>query len=155
MAETASIDVPLNLVRGGFYFEVFIDGVDDVYQTFTKVSGSKSTSEGLEYMHGGDQFVQRAPGRPTFDNVTFERIYNGVDQLYKWRRAIESGVFDNDSRRDVTVYLKDSTGKDIRKMVLVKAWPISWNMPDLDANTSSPAIESFELAATEVFEEKI
>ena len=62
---------------------------------------------------------------------------------------------DNDSRRDVTVYLKDSAGKDIRKMVLVKAWPISWNMPDLDANSSSPAIESFELAATEVFEEKI
>lgn len=153
MAE--SIDVAIKNVRGGFYFEVFIDGMDDILQTFTKVSGSKSNSEGLEYMHGGDQFVQRAPGRPTFDNVTFERIYNGVDELYKWRRAIEDGIFDDDSRRDVTVYLKDSAGKDIRKMVLVKAWPISWNMPDLDANSSSPAIEIFELAATQVFEEKI
>ena len=43
----------------------------------------------------------------------------------------------------------------IRSMILVKAWPCKWNMPDLDAGDSSPAIETIELAIVQVYEEDL
>lgn len=139
-------------VRGSFRFEVKINGLN-IFQTFVKISGAKSYSEELEYMHGGDAYVQKAPGRPKFDNVRFERIFTGLDDLYYWRRSIEQGSFDESTRKDVTVYLKDLAGNDIRMMILRNAWPIAWEMPEFDSGASSPAMENFELAATEVYEE--
>ena len=43
----------------------------------------------MEYMHGTDPYVRKNPGRVTFEDVTLERVYNGLDDFYVWRQEIE------------------------------------------------------------------
>jgi len=140
---------------GGFRFRVVVAGIteDMINASFSKISGLVSKSEEIEFMHGTDSYVRIAPGRSHFEPVEFERVYNGLDAFYMWRREIEVGHFDSDLRRDVRVELLDSQERVIRTMVLVSAWPIAWEMPDLSADSSAPAIEKFSLACKEIYED--
>jgi phage tail-like protein len=140
---------------GGFRFRVFIEGitVDRINDAFTKISGLTSESEDIPFMHGTDPYVYLAPGRSKFQAVEFERVYNGIDSFYRWRREIETGTFDDEQRVVVRVEVLNSKSEVLRTMVLVNAWPIKWEMPDLDAGTSGPAIEKFSLVCKEIYEE--
>lgn len=140
---------------GGFRFRVSIEGitVDRINDAFTKISGLTSQSEEIPFMHGTDPYVYLAPGRSKFEPVEFERVYNGIDAFYKWRRDIETGTFDDEQRVGVRIEVLSIKGEVVRTMVLVNAWPIKWEMPDLDAGASGPAIEKFSLACKEIYEE--
>lgn len=147
--------LPTEQHYGGFRFRVVVAGIteDMINASFSKISGLVSKSEEIQFMHGTDAYVRLAPGRSHFEPVEFERVYNGLDAFYMWRREIEVGHFDSDLRRDVRVELLDSQERVIRTMVLVSAWPISWEMPDLSADSSAPAIEKFSLACKEIYED--
>jgi phage tail-like protein len=143
---------------GGFRFRLFMANADGQFtdqhinQSFVKVSGVATESEIVEYMQGTDISVNTSPGRVKYANITLDRVFKGTDDLYKWRRKIERGLTD---RRDIKIEMLalDNTTL-IRSMILHKAWPCKWNMPDLDAGDSSPAIETIELAIVEVYEEQ-
>ncbi|HCH65130.1 MAG: hypothetical protein CL927_10350 [Deltaproteobacteria bacterium] len=152
---------------GSFHFEVTIPGVSDTnaaYNTkFTRVSGVSSESEQLTWMQGSDRSVNTAPGRVKYADITLERVFDGVDAFYTWRRRIENGQFitaDGTStgyRRDVVVRMfrrdfRVEGTKCVRKMVLRGAWPSRWQLPDLDANSSNLAIETIVLTVSDVEE---
>lgn len=148
---------PVDKAYGGFKFRLFVAGADGQFtdsginQAFVKVSGVASESEIVEYMQGTDASVCTSPGRVKYANITLDRVFKGTDDLYKWRRRIEFGHTD---RRDIKIeMLALDNATLIRSMILHKAWPCKWNMPDLDAGDSSPAIETIELAVVEVYEE--
>ena len=147
--------MPTDSHYGGFRFRVFVEGItaDRINDAFTKISGLTSESEDIPFMHGTDPYVYLAPGRSKFQPVEFERIYNGIDSFYKWRREIETGTFDDEQRVSVRVEVLNSKAEVVRTMRLVDAWPIKWEMPDLDAGASGPAIEKFSLACKEIYEE--
>ena len=147
--------MPTDSHYGGFRFRVSIEGitVDRINDAFTKISGLTSQSEEIPFMHGTDPYVYLAPGRSKFEPVEFERVYNGIDTFYKWRRDIEQGTFDDEQRVGVRIEVLSIKGEVVRTMVLVNAWPIKWEMPDLDAGASGPAIEKFSLACKEIYEE--
>lgn len=159
MSETTPVH-KVDRAYGGFRFrlmvadasEDFSDQIDGIAinQDFVKVSGVSSESEIVEYMHGSDSSVNTSPGRVKYSNITLDRVYKGVDGLYKWRRNVESGVPD---RRSIKIEMQNLMGEVIRSMILDMAWPCKWSMPDLDAGDSSPAIESIELAVVGVYEE--
>lgn len=142
---------------GAFHFEVTFEVDDeevspgDINQSFTRISGVVSQSEHMEFMQGTDPYVMKAPGRSSFEDVTLERVYNGSDQFYKWRKRIQAGeiVF---GTVHIRIYQRDGTLK--RHMVCDKAWPSRWEMPELDASGSSPAVERITLTVREVREEE-
>jgi len=149
---------------GTFRFEVSIDGLSDAHQKinnqFVRVSGLATESEQLTWMQGTDGSVNTAPGRVKYADITLERVYNGSDAFYRWRRAIEQGrgisdESDKSYRRTVTVRLMKRDGTIVREMKLVGAWPSRWQMPDLDATSSNPAIETIVLTVQEVYEEDL
>lgn len=156
MSESSAAVFPVDLAYGGFRFRLFVADatgalVDTgINQAFVKVSGVASESEIVEYMHGTDVSVNTSPGRVKYSNITLDRVFRGTDELYEWRRRIEAG---NTDRRDIKIEMQNLAGEPIRSMILFKAWPCKWNLPDLDAGDSSPAIETIELAVARVYEE--
>jgi phage tail-like protein len=144
---------------GTFRFEVTIQGISsqDVNNRFVRVSGLATESEQLTWMQGTDGSVNTAPGRVKYADITLERVYDGSDAFYRWRRYIERGQgitadVSVSYRKDVTVRLLRRDGSLAREMQLRGAWPSRWQMPDLDATSSNPAIETIVLTVQEVYE---
>ena len=142
---------------GGFRFRLYFinsDGAAEdgqIYEDFVKVSGVDSESEIIEYMQGTDYSVNTSPGRVKFANITLDRVYKGPDGLYFWRRQVEGG---NLVRKNIKIEMMTHDNQTcIRSMILEKAWPCKWTMPDLDASSSSPSMETIELAVANVWEE--
>lgn len=136
---------------GAFQFRVSIpDIAGDVNQAFTRVSGVVSTSEAMEFMHGTDPYVRKGRGRTTYEDMTLERIYNGSDAFYGWRMEVETGVV---TRRDVKVEMLKANGEVVRSMICVGAWPIKWELPEMDASGSGGATERITLAVERVSNE--
>lgn len=154
-SDTASVEIrPYSGFR--FSIQILADPDQDdsntiVHQSFVRVSGVESESEVMEYMQGTDQYRSTAPGRPMFSDIELERVYQGVDDFYAWRRQIEYGAID---RRTVVIRMYALDGVTvIRTMVCDRAWPKKWVMPPMDATTSEPAIEHITLSVGEVHEE--
>ena len=142
---------------GSYQFRVFIiteaSGVQaDVNQAFVRISGVVTSSEDIEYMQGTDTSVGSAPGRTKFDDLQMERVYNGVDDFYNWRRRIEKGHME---LGDLSIEMLDREGNPVRKLVCASAWPKRWEMPEMDATSSNVAMEKITLAVGDIYEEKV
>jgi len=134
---------------GTHNFQVKIEGIDVINTEFQSISGVVSESEEIEFMQGTDPYVRKTQGRVLYEPVTLERVYKGVDDFYGWRLEVENG---NIERRDVTITMMDSAFRGIRAMTLENAWPSKWEMPDMDASSSGPAIERITLTVERVRE---
>ena len=156
----------VDVAYGGFKFRVYfcdatgneLEGEGTIAQSFVKVSGVDSESEIVEYMQGTDYSVSTSPGRVKFANVTLDRVYKGPDALYHWRRQVEQGSLVRKNIKIEMLTLNSFTTVDgestcIRSIILDRAWPCKWTMPDLDASSSSPSMETIELAVASVWEE--
>jgi len=133
---------------GAFHFRVSIpDVAGDINQTFTKVSGVVAQSEKMEFMHGTDPYMRKSVGRTSYEDMTLERVYNGNDGFYAWRQEVEQGII---NRKNVTITMLKQDGQMVRKMDCLKAWPVKWELPEMDAQSSSPAIERITLAVEAV-----
>ncbi|MCB9765023.1 MAG: phage tail protein [Alphaproteobacteria bacterium] len=133
---------------GAWNFRVKIDGVtDDVNQGFIRISGVVSQSEPMEFMHGVDPYVRKAPGRASFEDMTLERVYNGTDAFYEWRLAIEEGTID---RKDVVIELMKPDGSLARTTKCINAYPSRWELPEMDTSGSSGAVERITLTMERV-----
>ena len=91
---------PTNNYIGSFQFRVTIEGINDPLDGFTKVSPITSTTENIDFKHGLDRSVRKAPGRTSFDDITLERVYSGLDEFSQWRERIVNGELD---RRTVAI----------------------------------------------------
>lgn len=134
---------------GTHNFQIDIPGMDLVNTEFVTVSGVVSESEEIEFANGTDPYVRKTAGRVTYEPVSLERIYKGVDDFYGWRLEVENG---NIERRDVVVTMMDSAFRPVRAMMLEGAWPSKWEMPDMDAGSSGPAMERIQLTCERVRE---
>lgn len=133
---------------GAWNFRVKIDEITgDVNQGFTRVSGVVSQSETMEFMHGIDPYIRRAPGRASFEDMRMERVYNGMDAFYEWRLAIEEGTV---QRRDVTIEVLKADGTPVRTMKCINAYPSRWELPELETTGSQGAVERITLTVERV-----
>ncbi|MFH1466873.1 MAG: phage tail protein [Pseudomonadota bacterium] len=133
---------PTDNYIGAFSYRVWISGISDPFDGFSKVSALTSASEPVEFKHGLDPTVRKMPGRLSYDDVTLERVYTGIDAFSEWRRRVEAGVEDP---RVVTIELRHANREVLRRVILTEAWPVDWHLPEMDAGTSSMAIEAFTL----------
>ena len=82
--------------------------------------------------------------RHAFETVVLHRALSRSTDLYDWRRRVADG---RDHRRDVTIELLDGPGgAAVNVWRLVRAWPVRWSGPVLDALASEVACEELELA---------
>ncbi len=140
---------PTNNYIGSFHFRITVEGINDPLDGFMKVSSITSTTENVDFKHGLDSSVRKAPGRTTFDDVTLERVYSGLDEFYAWRQAIEAGNID---RRTISIEFLRSDHSTMRRYVLLNAYPSKWELPAMDASGSQAAVEKITISSEKILQ---
>ena len=125
-----------------FNFAVEIEGL--VVGGFSEVTGLQSEIEVQDHREGGENdFVHKLPGPARFPaNITLRRGLTDVDVLWRWYRDVTRGKV---RRRNGSVLVLDSRGREERRWNFVDAYPVRWTGPELRATTGAVAVESVEL----------
>ncbi|MBG44580.1 MAG: glycerol acyltransferase [Aequorivita sp.] len=130
-----------------FHFKVEFNGISsqDKDVQFQSVSGLSVDIETEEFAEGGEnRFKHKFPVRSKFPNLVLKRGMVTDSQLIKWcRNAIESFEFEP---VDLTVKLLNENHEPLVTWNVVHAYPIKWEVAELDAEQSKVTIETIELA---------
>lgn len=123
-------------------FYVEIDGKKEA--VFTEVSGVQVEMETMDYQEGGNNaFIHRLPGRVKSGNITLKRGVVRSNEFFLWFAQVAQGQM---QRKNVSVVLYDTEGKQLDRWEFVDAYPVKWVAPSLTATSSTMAIETLELA---------
>ena len=139
----------------GFHFKVEFHGVEmkqDDHQ-FQSVSGLSIDLETEEIAEGGEnRFKHKIPVRTKFPNLVLKRGMLTDSGVITWcRNALENFVFEP---IDITVSLlqknsdesSESDSVPLQSWSFVHAYPVKWNVSDLNAEDNKYVIETLELA---------
>jgi phage tail-like protein len=111
---------------------------------FTEVSGLQLELEVTDYQEGGNNnYVHRLPGRTKSANITLKRGMSKTNGFLKWLLDTAKGTI---TRQNVTVVMYYTDGKVLRRWTLADAFPTKWVGAQLSAASSTAAIETLELA---------
>ena len=106
---------------------------------FSECSGLSLEYEVYEYTEGGqNDFVHKLPTRLRYPNLVLKRGITDENRLVEW--LLER------TPTQVTVKLQRADGKAVRTWAFDKAYPVKWQGPTLNANSSNPATETLEIA---------
>jgi phage tail-like protein len=122
-------------------FLVEIDGIASAF--FKSVSGLDAEVEVIELRSIEELVTRKLPGRVRFSNVRLERGLTTSRDLFDWWAAVLDGAVD---RRGVAIMLLDDSRRPVLRWELQQAWPVKWEISELDAAKNEVAIETIELA---------
>ncbi len=130
-----------------FHFKVEFTGISsqEADIQFQSVAGLSVDIETEEFAEGGEnRFKHKFPVRTKFPNLVLKRGMVTDSKLIDWcRDAIESFQFDP---IDLTVKLLNEDHEPLVTWNVVHAYPVKWNVSDLNAEENKIAIETIELA---------
>ena len=130
-----------------FHFKVEFTGISsqEADIQFQSVAGLSVDIETEEFAEGGEnRFKHKFPVRTKFPNLVLKRGMVTDSKLIDWcRDAIESFQFDP---IDLTVKLLNEEHEPLVTWNVVHAYPVKWNVSDLNAEENKIAIETIELA---------
>jgi phage tail-like protein len=130
----------------GFNFLVEIDGITQA--GFQEVSGLDSSTDSVDYREGSDpNHVRKLTGLNKVSAITLKRGITDSDELWKWRLTVIEGKAE---RRNGSIILLDSTGKEKLRWNFVNAWPSKWTGPALNATSTAVAVETLEITHEEL-----
>ncbi len=104
-----------------------------------------------EYQEGGiNHFVHKLPRITNNSNLILRNGLTNSDVLFKWHNEIVHGrmIFSQ-----ISIVLKDTQGKELKKWSFNNAFPLRWTCSDLLADSSSIAIQTLEIAHQGLVEE--
>lgn len=132
----------------GFRFAVEIAGIQEA--VFTECSGFDTKIDVEEYKEGGlNTYVHKLPGRQSHTNITLKRGVGASIELWDWLNRIASATSKSSEKKNMSVVLYDITGTEKLRWNLIKAFPVKWSTPTMQASESSVLVESLELAFQE------
>tara|TARA_B100000508_G_scaffold124036_1_gene107098 strand:+ start:151 stop:591 length:441 start_codon:yes stop_codon:yes gene_type:complete len=130
-----------------FHFKVEFNGISsqEADVQFQSVAGLSVDIETEEFAEGGEnRFKHKFPVRTKFPNLVLKRGMVTDSKLIDWcRDAIESFQFEP---LDLTVKLLNEEHEPLLTWNVVHAYPVKWNVSDLNAEENKIAIETIELA---------
>jgi phage tail-like protein len=130
----------------GFNFLVEIDGISQA--SFQECSGLDASTDVVDYREGKDpNHTRKLSGLNKYTPITLRRGITNSDELWKWRQSAIDGTPD---RRNGSIVLLDTTGKEQLRWNFTEAWPSKWTGPSFNAATSAVAIEALEIQHEEL-----
>ena len=128
---------------GNFYFALQLDKTEVAH--FREFSGLKTSAEVFEIEEGGlNGRTHKRPGQSRFENITLRYATNTTQTLLAWRDEFLRDEFSATNSGAVIVY--DNNGQEVRRYSFSNAWPVSWEGPELNSDSSDVAVESVEIA---------
>jgi phage tail-like protein len=128
-----------------FSFHVELDGVD--IGIFKEASGLVAETEIIEHKEvsgKGKMIIRKVPGAMKWSDITLKKSIDTSTQLWDWRKEVQEGEID-DARRNGSIVLYDSTGKEAARWNFFQGWPSKWKGADLNAGENSVAVEEITI----------
>lgn len=125
----------------------FLLEFDDLVKAgFSSCTLPENSTDPVEYREGTDRPTMRKLwGLNDFGTLSLESgVTDDSIELYEWRQLVEQGNVD-EARQDIAVIVLDEEGNPGARWEFRKAWPSSYDAPDLDAEGAEVAIESMEI----------
>ena len=111
---------------------------------FSECSGLEVTMEPKTVKEGGRNWgAAQRMGAVSFGTVVLKRGLTSTADLWTWFSLVGGGGYAQ--RLNVTVTLFDQSGAGVFSWTLLKAMPIKFRAPDLDASNNEVAIEELHL----------
>jgi len=111
---------------------------------FKECSGLSIETEVFEYKEGGlNNYTYKLPVRSSYKNITLKRGLDEGQDLHRWYVQAMNGQI---KRQNISIIVYDSTGREVRKWNLQRAWPCKWTGPDLKTDQGAIAVETVEIA---------
>ena len=130
---------------GNFYFALELDGNEIAH--FVECSGIKVQAEMYEIREGGlNGTVHKRPKGYKWDNIQLRYATSASTKLVEWIDKFLQDQYAESNLKNGSVSLKNNHGEVIRSWHFKKAWPVSWEGPQLSATGSEVAIEGIEIA---------
>jgi len=125
-----------------FHFRVVVEGLE--VGGFSEVSGLDSETQVETFREGGQNLHEQQLAGPTKfpSRLVLKRGMTNPAVLWSWHQEVRDGRV---TRKDVSIILLDSTGKEQRRWSVRQAAPVKWIGPQLRAAASEVAVESLEL----------
>jgi phage tail-like protein len=127
------------------HFGVEIAGV--VGAMFDEVSGLSAKMDVFEVKEGGlNGYTHRLPGRVSHGNITLKwgSVYSTA--LYDWYTDVVSKNDKRTEMKNISILQFDQKRDEVRRWNLTGAFPVDWKGPAFNAGTSALAVESIEIA---------
>lgn len=125
-----------------FRYQVELEGV--LVGGFSEVAGLRMSTEIEEYREGGlNTYTHKLPGATRISNLRLRRGLTDSASLWEWYSGVVAG---HAKRKNGAIILHNEKGEAAWRWNFVNAYPVSWEGPDLRAETSLVAVESLELA---------
>lgn len=127
-----------------FYFSVKFTGLATMDSSFQEVSGLKVTIGTDEKKEGGDNvYVHHLPTPPKYENLVLKRCLLYNSKLDKWcRDALENFKF---APKDIKIALLGANGGILASWTVIHAFPLSWELSNLNSTSNELAIETLTL----------
>lgn len=125
----------------------YVAGVD-------KVSALQRNTEVVAHREGGDPSLQRrSPGQTSYEPIVLSRGRTQDPEFEQWANKVwmlgatlASEVALKEFRKDIIIDLYNEAGQLVMSFKVFRCWPSEYvALSDLDANSSSVAIESITL----------
>ncbi|WP_107288465.1 phage tail protein [Streptomyces sp. NBRC 110611] len=132
-------------------FGIQIDGVQ--LEQLKSISGLGMQQDVITSQHVTDKgvvYTRKQPGAKTPGSVTITRGMDKSKALGDWiKETYEKGDVTK-GRKNVTIEMKDNTGKTVRRITLMRAWASSWQSGDLIAGQTNAVDESVTIEFEEM-----
>ena len=130
-----------------FRFRLEIDSITQAGFSEMKVGDTEIGV--VEYREGTDPpHVRKLSGLTKYGNVTLKwglTVGANALDLSKWHSDVATGQI-KAKRKKVVVVVQDEAGTDQARFVLSDAWPVKYELGNLDAKGNEVLIETLELA---------
>lgn len=131
-----------------FKFIVDITGMGSA--AWQKCSELSAEIAKIEQWEGGVLIPDKSPGRVTFSDATLDRGATQDQDCFNWFKevanvAANSGLVDNDYKRQGDVVQQDRDGKSLRRWRLTNGWPTKFVAGEWDNTADENVMESLTL----------
>lgn len=126
-----------------FKFWVEINGI--VEAEFKECSGLRLERRVEEVEEGGvNDYVHILPGRNKYANIVLKYGVTLSNEVWNW---YQEGLYDGKvTRKDFSILLRGVDGQVVKTWNVAKGFPVKWEGPSLNVETSQAAIETLEIA---------
>ena len=129
-----------------FFFKVNFQGAGITAEhSFKEVTGLSVEITTEEIAEGGElRFKHRLPATPRYNNLVLKRGLLLDSKLRKWiEKALNSFEF---TPILITIDLLNQEGKPSMSWNVFNAWPVKWELSQLDSMANNASIETLEIA---------
>ncbi|MCA9493489.1 MAG: phage tail protein [Myxococcales bacterium] len=130
---------------GAHYFALELNGTEVAH--FQECSGLKTTATVFEIEEGGmNGMTHKRPGQSKWENIVLRYATNASQPLLAWRDEFLQDRFGSRPMNSGAIIIYDNDHREIRRYSFTKAWPVSWEGPQLNSGSSELAVETLEIA---------